>query len=284
MAFKIVAAHWRPGPLAHLLKNRFYVGEIAYRGEIHKGEHEAIVDRSLFEAAQTRLSAQVVVRTTANKASSSFLKGLLFDDAGHAMSPSHANKKGIRYRYYVSQAVLQGRATEAGSVTRVSAPDAEQLVLASLQASGRADGLQVDEAMVRDLVARVVVEAKHLVVHLHQPGEIGDGSEERVATATELKIPFTPKLRLRKGVAHAPRSAVRLSIRNPEKSCCAPSPGLGAGMMQCWPGQRVSTRSRSPKALPSATFAGWCSWLSCRQRSFGRLRMARRLRTSRHRA
>ena len=33
------------GPLAHLLKNRFYVGEIAYRGEIHKGEHEPILDR-----------------------------------------------------------------------------------------------------------------------------------------------------------------------------------------------------------------------------------------------
>ncbi|MDB5595133.1 MAG: recombinase family protein [Hyphomicrobiales bacterium] len=201
---KIVAAHWRPGPLAHLLKNRFYVGEVAYRGEIHKGEHEAIVDRPLFEAAQARLAAQAVVRTTANKASSSFLKGLLFDDAGNAMSPSHANKKGVRYCYYVSQAILQGRAAEAGSVTRVSAPDVEGRVLEALQASHRADGLQVDEAIVRELVTRVVVEGRHLVVHLHQPGEIGAASEEPVATATELRMPYTPSLKLRKGVAHAP--------------------------------------------------------------------------------
>lgn len=82
-------------------------------------------------------------------------------------------------------------------MTRVSAPDMEQLVREALQASGRADSLQVDEALVRSLVSRVVVEARYLVVHLHQPGEIGE------ATATELKIPFTPKLKLRKGVAHA---------------------------------------------------------------------------------
>src|SRR5437868_1935881 len=36
------------GALAHLLRNRFYVGEIDYRDEIHAGEHEAILDRSLF--------------------------------------------------------------------------------------------------------------------------------------------------------------------------------------------------------------------------------------------
>jgi recombinase len=37
------------GPLAHLLKNRFYIGEVAYRGEVHKGEHEPILDVELFE-------------------------------------------------------------------------------------------------------------------------------------------------------------------------------------------------------------------------------------------
>jgi hypothetical protein len=28
------------GSLAHLLKNRFYIGEVVYRGEMHRGEHE----------------------------------------------------------------------------------------------------------------------------------------------------------------------------------------------------------------------------------------------------
>ena len=40
------------GPLAYLLKNRFYIGEVAYRGELHRGEHEPILDHDLFEAVQ----------------------------------------------------------------------------------------------------------------------------------------------------------------------------------------------------------------------------------------
>ena len=55
-------------------------------------------------------------------ASPSILAELIFDDRGHAMSPSHANKNGVRHPYYVSQALLQSRKDEAGSVPRVSAP------------------------------------------------------------------------------------------------------------------------------------------------------------------
>ena len=50
------------GPLAHLLKNRFYIGEVAYRGEVHRGEHEPILDRDLFEAVQAKLAANAVTR------------------------------------------------------------------------------------------------------------------------------------------------------------------------------------------------------------------------------
>ena len=58
------AACYRVGPLAHLLKNRFYVGEVVYRGEVHKGEHEPILDLDLFEAVQQRLRASVHYRDT----------------------------------------------------------------------------------------------------------------------------------------------------------------------------------------------------------------------------
>lgn len=141
------------------------------------------------------------MRKVANTASSSVLRGLLFDDAGNAMSPSHSNKKGVRYRYYVSQALLQDRPKEAGSVTRVSAPDVEQLVLEALQNAGRVDALKASEASVREQVARVVVEGKRLIVTLHPRGEINDMSDVSI---TELTIPFSPRLALRKGLAHAP--------------------------------------------------------------------------------
>jgi hypothetical protein len=55
-------------------------------------------------------------------------RGLIFDDRGNPMSPSHAKRKGVRYRYDVSQALLQNRKSEAGSIARLSAPDIEALV------------------------------------------------------------------------------------------------------------------------------------------------------------
>jgi site-specific DNA recombinase len=124
----IAAERFMVGPLAHILKNRFYIGEIVYRGEVHRGEHAPILGRALFDAVQAKRAARAVARKLTRSRSPSILAGLIFDDRGNPMSPSHANKKGVRYRYYVSQALLQSRKTETGSIARVSAPDVEALV------------------------------------------------------------------------------------------------------------------------------------------------------------
>jgi site-specific DNA recombinase len=121
------------GPLDYLLKNRFYIGEVVYRGEVHPGKQQPIVDKELFEAVQAKLKDRAVARKVRRSRSPSFLSGLLFDDRGNLMSPSHANKKGVRYRYYVSQSVLQNRKDEAGSIARVAAPAIEQLVIAAVR-------------------------------------------------------------------------------------------------------------------------------------------------------
>ena len=113
------------GSLAHLLKNRFYIGEVVYRGEVHRGEHEPILARDLFEAVQAKLAANAVARQVRLRGSLALLTGRLFDDRGNRMSPTHANKLGVRYRYYVSHAILQNRKAEAGSIARVPAPEIE---------------------------------------------------------------------------------------------------------------------------------------------------------------
>src|SRR5258706_13416194 len=82
------------GPLAHLLKNRFYLGELVYRGEVHAGEHEPILDRDLFEAVQAKLAANAVARKVRLRGSASILTGRIFDDRGNRMSPTHSNKLG----------------------------------------------------------------------------------------------------------------------------------------------------------------------------------------------
>ena len=66
------------------------------------------------------------------------------------MTPTHANKKGVRYRYYVSHALLQGQASQAGSVARISAPDVEALIVNRLRASRDAG----DDASEREIIEK----------------------------------------------------------------------------------------------------------------------------------
>src|SRR5213078_4095279 len=120
------------GPLAHLLRNRFYIGEVVFKGEILAGEQPGIINRDLFDAVQARLSEQVNNHKTARLKSEALLTGRIFDDRGNRMSPSHARKGGIKYRYYLSSALLQGVASGAGSVRRVPAADIEALVVRSV--------------------------------------------------------------------------------------------------------------------------------------------------------
>src|SRR2546427_8250206 len=121
------------GALAHLLKNRFYIGEVVYRGEVHGGEQALIVDRAVFEAVQAKLAAQARARRCRLRGSPALLSGRLFVTRGNPMSPTHAHKGGARYRYYVSQAVLQGKPPPPGWVSRVPAAGIEALVVAALR-------------------------------------------------------------------------------------------------------------------------------------------------------
>ncbi len=121
------------GPLAHLLRNRFYIGEVAFKGEILKGEQTAIVDRALFDAVQAKLNEQNNNHKTTRMKSEALLAGRIFDDRGNRMSPSHARKRGIKYRYYLSSALLDGRPTKAGSIPRVPAVEIETLVVKAVR-------------------------------------------------------------------------------------------------------------------------------------------------------
>jgi site-specific DNA recombinase len=66
--------------------------------------------------------------------SQAILTDRIFDDRGNRMSPTHSNKLGVLYRYYVSHAMLQNRKMDAGTVTRIPAPDIETVVLDGLRA------------------------------------------------------------------------------------------------------------------------------------------------------
>ena len=66
--------------------------------------------------------------TGANAAQPSLLAGLIFDDTGDRMTPTHAIKKGTRYRYYVSRGLVLESRRHAPDGRRVPAGDIESLV------------------------------------------------------------------------------------------------------------------------------------------------------------
>jgi DNA invertase Pin-like site-specific DNA recombinase len=109
------------GPLAYLLKNRVYIGETHHGGKWYPGEQAPITGHDLFEKVQALLKSNSVERVAQRTRSDALLIGKLFDDRGNVMSPSYSTKKGVRYRFYVSSALLRGRKAEAGSIDRVSA-------------------------------------------------------------------------------------------------------------------------------------------------------------------
>src|SRR5215217_1763361 len=45
------------GPLAHILRNRVYLGELNHKGASYPGEHAQIISPSLFDAVQEKLTA-----------------------------------------------------------------------------------------------------------------------------------------------------------------------------------------------------------------------------------
>ena len=178
------------GPLAHLLKNRFYLGEIVWRGVAYQGPHTPIIDPETFKAVQRGLQSAAIARKGRSANTAFTLVGRLHDDAGNRMSPSHARKQGSRYRYYVSQALIQHRKAEARSIARVSAPESEAAVASAFPAL--------------EAVLRVTLHRDHLAIEVRSPDEAG---------ATRfITMPFAwqPQGR-RKGIAHEPTQKPRLS-------------------------------------------------------------------------
>src|SRR5271170_3092783 len=164
------------GSLCYLLRNRFYIGEVKYKDEILPGEQPAILDRALFDAVQQKLTDQWTTRSTTRNASDHLLTGLLFDDAGHRMVPTHATKSGVRYRYYVSLPHLHGesKTVSVGSVSRVPATDIEHIIVKSLkehlitQKEKRSSGgtQAGDRKVLQDSIARIDVRKDHLAIRL----------------------------------------------------------------------------------------------------------------------
>ena len=183
------------GSLAALLRNRFYIGEVRYKGEVFPGEQTAILDRALFEAVQTKLDQQRTNHAKARQKSQSLLTGRIFDERGNRMTPSHAVKNGVRYRYYISAVLMQGQPDKAAKLNRVPATEIERLILSAVRKhlAGKphnkveAEGPHSlnDKELISAHVARVDVKQDHLAIQLSaKPERDSDGAGSSALSRT----------------------------------------------------------------------------------------------------
>jgi site-specific DNA recombinase len=159
------------------LSNPIYVGRIGHKDQIYEGHHPPIVTLDLWDEVQQTLRDHLgAARTKRTRQSSdALLAGKLYDDSGNRMSPTWARKGSKRWRYYVSQAALQGDKTKAGSILRVPAAHVESLVAEALgKLSPDRAASQTD---IRELIDRVVIGRATIRIQLSDVAEGTDGAK-----------------------------------------------------------------------------------------------------------
>lgn len=192
------------GTLQYILNNRFYIGEVDYKGTINKSEHPPIIDRATFDTVQKLLADNATERKLNRQSSNALLTGMLFDDRGNRMTPTYTRKQGARYRYYISHALLQSRKTEVGSVTRVPAPEIEEVVVTALRANNilAQEGDSITPEALQNIVERIELGETDLQIALVDKS-IGKGGI--------ISVPWQKKSQsASKGVLHAPTTSGKL--------------------------------------------------------------------------
>ena len=121
------------GHIYRLLSNPIYTGQIAHKGQLYPGQHPSLIDEETWTAVRDQLAANAGDhRRRAKAAEPSLLAGLLVDANGERLTPSHAVKKGRRYRYYVSTALISAARQDHTQSWRLAAQEIEDCVISVL--------------------------------------------------------------------------------------------------------------------------------------------------------
>lgn len=177
--------YFSKGQLYHLLSNRVYIGKITHKDKVYDGEHEAIICDDFFEKVQKLLYENKVDKTCGVKSSSnSLLAGLIYDDLGNKMTPSHSNSHGRRYRYYISRALKNNE--ETGSVSKISAGEVEKFVIETTK-----EFLQ-DKKQIQKIVSEYKISKQNKLIYIAQ--DIQDYSEPKLIRAIIHKIMVSKNL------------------------------------------------------------------------------------------
>ena len=156
------------GILYLILQNRLYRGEVKHNDNVYPGQHEAIVEAELWTIVQAKLSSSRRDRKLSTGAEApSLLAGLIFDADNNRMTPTHANKRGRRYRYYISSSLPDRKKSGANSM-RVPASEVDGLVLDRLRQ------LMASRAEIAGTFASLCLEARELDAALAGANTLGE--------------------------------------------------------------------------------------------------------------
>ena len=270
------------GHLYTLLSNPIYTGQIAHKGELHPGQQAALIDDESWSTVRDQLAANTSNhRRRAKAAEPSLLAGLLVDARGERLTPSHAVKKGRRYRYYVSAALITDAGTDREG-WRLAASEIEEAVIriladaltspASLVERFGAAGMPSDQVrkllsragrmaaalggspgerakLVRELVEKIIVDEKTIIIKLRRGLLLGgdvasSASKDGSDSAVELAAAIAFK---RRGV-ETKLVLPGLPPQN-DSSRCDPALIKAIARGRAWFEELISGRARSLQEL-----------------------------------
>jgi site-specific DNA recombinase len=117
------------GILYKILSNPIYIGQIRHKGICHPGQHEAIIDKELWERVQQHMKSNSVQHNTSSSNTVSCpLTNKLFDVSGERLVSVHVKKKGRRYRYYISESLRADPKDASSSGWRLPGQEIEQVI------------------------------------------------------------------------------------------------------------------------------------------------------------
>ena len=212
---------FRTGALSHLLSNRIYIGEVKHHDQHYPGEHEPVLDKDLFNAVQSGLASRLNRQGTRSFDSGALLKGLLFDSRGNRMTPVHANKNGLRYRYYQSWVLNHGHKSKAGVISRVPAQELEDILLQTLKDRNNEFQLNknedTDTNSLLELVERIDILEGQIVITLKSNTDKvpeTNGTKDTISVQWSKPSPLRKKDLIHSATETMPRRSMRSEVRS----------------------------------------------------------------------
>lgn len=180
--------HFTRGALYALLQNPVYVGRIRHKDKIHDGQHEAIIDRATWDAAQDLLARnRHENRTKTNAKAPSLLAGLLVHEDGAPYRPRQTHKNGAHIHYYLHSSGtlpaheidncvaeeligLLGRQAELCQIIGTDDPAQIDLIGAKAELTSAEIKLHPRRDLVLQMVDKVSVGETQISITVNRPG------------------------------------------------------------------------------------------------------------------